>query len=221
MAGFCPKCGAPLSSSTGFCSACGTPIAANVATQPVAPPVAPPAVPPPNMAGVPPQPGAYPVYPQKSSNSALKIILIVIAVIVVLGVGAAGIAGYIAYRAIHAAGSSLSIGKNAAVDESDLGVAIYPGATHIDAGGMKMKVGNNLVVSSAYTTSDPANSVVAFYRDKLGSNVQENANSASGTSLVSSTVDGGTKESIVVTVTPDSSGGTTKIMIVHTKTSST
>jgi len=173
------------------------------------------------VAAVPPQPGAYPVYPQKSSNSALKIILIVIAVIVVLGVGGAGIAGYIAYRAIHAAGSSLSIGKNAAVDESDLGVAIYPGATHIEAGGMKMKVGNNLVVSSAYTTSDPANSVVAFYRDKLGSNVQENANGASGTSLVSSTVDGGTKESIVVTVTPNSSGGSTKIMIVHTKTSST
>jgi hypothetical protein len=219
MAGFCSKCGTSLSSSTGFCPACGTPIAADAVPPPVTPPPASPQpfVPPPVMSCVPPQPGPYPVYQQKSSGGALKIILIVIAVIVVLGVGAVGIAGFVAYRAMHAAGSSLSIGKN--VDESDLGVAVYPGATHIDAGGMKMKVGNNLVVSSTYTTSDPASSVVTFYHDKLGGAVQE-SDTSSGTSLVSTTLDAGVKDNIVINVTPGSSGAVTRFVIVHTKTSS-
>ena len=126
---------------------------------------------------------------------------------------------FVAYHALHTAGNSFSIGKSADVYESDLGVAIYPGATHLDAGGMKMKAGNNIVVSSTYTTSDPADSVVAFYHSKLGSIVQESQNGR-GTSLVSATVQGGTKDSIVVNVSPgsDATGGVTRIVIVHTKT---
>jgi hypothetical protein len=223
MADFCSKCGASLSSSTGFCPSCGTPIAPEAVAPPVTPPAA---IPPPQtvpVAAVPPQPGVYPAYQQQQKSSgggALKIILIVIAVIVVLGVGAAGIAGYIAYRAIHAAGSSLSVGKGADVGEADLGVALYPGATHLEAGGMKMKIGNNSVVSSAYSTTDPEAQVVDFYRGKLGDTVQV-SESGNTTTLVTATVDGTLKDSVVVTVTPQSQGGATRFVIVHTKSEGT
>ncbi len=222
MAGFCSKCGASLSSSTGFCPSCGTPIAPEAVAPPAIPPAAVPAPQSVPVAAVPPQPGAYAAYQQQKSSGggALKIILIVIAVIVVLGVGAAGIAGYIAYRAIHAAGTSLSVGKGADVGEADLGVALYPGATHLAAGGMKMKIGNNSVVSSAYSTTDPEAQVVDFYRGKLGENVQV-SESGNTTTLVTATVDGGLKDSVVVTVTPQSQGGATRFVIVHTKSEGT
>jgi hypothetical protein len=108
MAGFCTRCGAPLSDGIAFCTKCGTPVgAAAAATPPAQVPYVPPvsnapaaytpvgAYTPPAAASAPPgaaytppaayaSPGTTP--PQKSGSSALKIVLIIVAVFVGLGV---------------------------------------------------------------------------------------------------------------------------------------
>ncbi|HEY4382556.1 MAG TPA: zinc ribbon domain-containing protein [Acidobacteriaceae bacterium] len=223
MATFCTKCGASLSSDAGFCTTCGAPIAAAAAAAPPPPEVA--AAAPPAAQAPPPvyaQPAAaYP--PPQKSGSALKIILIVVAVVFGIGVIGVGVFGYIGYRALHAAGNSLSLGGSADVSDADLGVTVYPGSTHSSNGSMRLKAANNLVVSSMYTTPDPPASVLNYYQGQLGSksgatiNVRENGEA---TTLTSASVDGGAKESIVVTITPQASLNQTQIMIVHTKVAS-
>jgi hypothetical protein len=205
MAGSCTKCGAALTSDTGFCPVCGAPIAAASAQSSAAP-----IAPPPAAYGAP--AAVYAAPPQKSSG-ALKIILIVIAVVVGLGVVGAAVVGFMGYRALHNAGASFTAGNNAAVSESDLGISAYPGAIHLDQGSMRVKVGNNSMVTSAYTTSDPASSVVSFYQGKLGDNAVV-TQTVQGTTLQSATVDGATKDHVLVTVAPNPQGGT-RIVIVH------
>ena len=143
--------------------------------------------------------------------------LIVIAAIVgacVLGVGALG---FIGWHAMHSGGNSVQVGSSANVSESDLGVSIYPAAEHLANGSVKVKVGNMLTVTSTYTTSDPASSVVSYYQDKMGN--MTTSQNGRATTLTSFTLDGNMKESIVVTVTPGlQDGGPTKIMIAHTRT---
>lgn len=223
MATFCTKCGASLASDAGFCTNCGAPIGTAAAPPPpevaAAPPVqAPP--PPPAYA----QPSAaYPVPPPQKSN-ALKIILIVIAVVVGLGVLGVGILGYVGYRAMHAAGNSISLGGSADVTDADLGVSIYPGAVRSSTGSMRLKAANNLVVSALYTTSDPASQVLTYYQSQLGSKEGVNVavrQNGEATTLTSASVTDTAKDSIVVTVTPQTSSGQTQIMILHTRSGST
>lgn len=215
MAGFCSRCGAPLSSDTGFCPSCGAQLDGAPANPGGVAPVPAPAY---GQPIVPPPPG-YPIYPAKSSGGALKIVLIVIAVVVGLGIAAAGIIGFIGWRAMHAHGNSFSLGSNAGVADADLGVPIYPGATRIEKGGMRLKAANNLMVSSAYTTSDPPSAVLDFYRGKMGGQAIENKN-VRGTSFESVSVNGNEKDSVIVTVNSDSqlNNGLTHIVILHTKT---
>jgi len=214
MAGFCAKCGAPHSSDTGFCSTCGAPIAAAASTQPAAVPP-PPAAPPPVAYA--PAAVVYAAPPPQKSGGALKIILIVIAVVVVLGVAGVGTAGFIAYRALHKAGAAFSAGNGAAVSNADLGVDPYPGATRVDQGSMRVKVGNNSMVTSAFTSSDSVDSVVKFYQDKLGANTVV-TQTGNGTALQSASVSGSVKDGVQITVAPDPQGGGSKIVIVHEET---
>ena len=208
MSGFCKKCGAPVPFSSGFCPSCGAEVEAPAAAEGV----------PPAVVAPPPVVGYAAVEPKKSSG-VLKIVLIVVAVVVVLGVAGVAILGYAGYRALHSAGSSFSMGKNANVSDADLGVSVYPGAVRNASGGMRMNLANNLVVSASYTSNDPASNVISYYQGKLGPSATS-MQIGRVTSLTSATVDGGTRESTVVTVTPSpQEGGQTQIMIQHTKTS--
>jgi hypothetical protein len=164
--------------------------------------------------------GGYPAPPSKKSGGAMKVVLIVIAVVVGLGVLTVGVLGYMGYRALHAAGSSFSVGSSAQVTDADLGVAIYPGAVAKPGGEARVKIGKATIVSASYTTSDPASSVVTFYQGKVGGQAIVNK-SVNGTSFESTTVNGGEKDVLVVTVgaDPTNSGGT-QIVILHTKTTS-
>jgi hypothetical protein len=211
MATFCSKCGTSLTSDTGFCPSCGAPIGA--------------AAPPPEVVGAAPiqpppaaayaQPGvAYPP-PVKKSGGALKIILIIVAVVVTLGIlGVAGVS-FIAYRALHANGNSMSVGSNAEVTESDLGVAIYPGAVAKSNGAVRMKLGSIFTVTAGYTTPDPSSSVLAFYEDKLGPRATSREGVGGATTLTSATVTDSLKDTVVVSVTPTESGS--KFTVAHTR----
>ena len=222
MAGYCSKCGAALPPNAAVCSSCGTPVGSDVGQPTAAQPGAPPAASAPSPAGYGAQaaghPGAATYPPPKKSNNTLKIILITIAVIVGLGIVSVGVLGFVGWRALHRAGNTFSMGKNADVSEADLGVPIYPGATGKAGAAMRMNVAGNSVVTATYLTNDSKNSVLDFYRSKLGGSVTEGS-SAQGASLSSSRVDGNVKESIVVTVGPaaQADGASTRVTILHSK----
>jgi hypothetical protein len=225
MANFCTKCGSTLPGTTGFCPSCGAPIGSPIATplQPVQAAPAPPVAPAPTYG----QPAGTYVAPPQKSGGALKIILIVIAVIVGLGVIGAGIVGYGIYKVAHtvstdakgnvsALGGAFSAGKNLNLTASDLGVPLYPGASEGE-GGMHMSLPTGSIVTAVYVTSDPATSVVDFYKGKLGAN-ESDVDTANGSVMTAGTQDGSGKSGIQITVGPGTgnNNGKTQIVIVHT-----
>ncbi len=182
----------------------------NVSSQPYTPP---PAMPP--VAAPPP----------KSSSSALKIILIIVGIFVGLGILAAGVVGYGIYRVAHAVhkaangqiamnlpGGTFSANTTQAVGESDLGIAIYPGATQ-GKGALHMSIAGKSMVTANYLTTDSKDQVIAFYKDKVGPNAQSETTDNGGVFTETNGPD-----SIMVTVmqSPNSNDGKTQITIVHT-----
>lgn len=227
MATFCTNCGAALSPDQPFCAACGAPAAAPAAF--VAPAAPPPAYQP--VAGYVPPPVSVPgaSVPGGSGSSVLKVILIVLAVFVGLGVLGAMIFAFGVWRisrAVHVnnAGDgvtlstptgSITTGKASTVSASDLGVAVYPGAVRGE-GSMQIKTANGSMVTAIYSTSDSATQVLDFYKGKLGdsASVIETGNG----SIITAGEHG--KDNVMITVSTDdssSSGGKTKISIMHTR----
>jgi len=239
----CATCGASLPDGANVCSACGTVVGAaappafsNVempAAAPTPPAYAPaePYTPPPAAPYTPPPtaqytaPAAYPpaaaAPPAKSGSSTLKIVLAIIGVIVLFGMLIAGYIaykGYQVYQKLHSGGNSFSVGKSADIEESDLGVPLYPGAVRSAAGGMKMKTSKMSIVSATYTSTDPSASIVDFYKDKLGPDAIARETGHS-TTLSKTSGGSGSKDALVITVNPLPGGGST-LVIAHTTAAS-
>lgn len=170
-----------------------------------------------------------PVYgqPVPAGNSAVKVILIVVGVLLALGLLAVALITFSVWRvsrAVHHTANGVSIstpngtvtmGGNSSISEADLGVPVYPGATRA-AGGMQIRSGKNQVVTAIYSTTDPSEKVVDFYKNKLpaDSSVTVNGNRAV---ITAGDKD---KESWLITANPDSSdSGKTQITIMHVKKS--
>jgi hypothetical protein len=188
-------------------------------------------VPPPGYQQVP-APGSYqPVPPPvgapqpKSGSSALKIILIILAVFVGIGIIGAGIVGYGIYRVAHSihkdADGNISVNtpkgtitanSSGTFTESDLGIAIYPGATQ-GKGGLRMTIAGKTMVSANFLTPDSPDKVIAFYKDKAGPNAQTMTTGAGG--MI--TMQNGSN-SVTVTVAQSASehNGETQITIMNT-----
>jgi len=194
----CAKCGAALASDgAGFCPACGAPVGAAASAQPVSAPL-PPSPPP-----------AYSVAaPPRSGNTVLKVVLIVVAVVVGLGVLGAAAVGYIGYKAVH--NGAISVGDSS-MTSADLGVDLYPSATPVEHGAVRLKMAGHSMVTATYKTSDPPEQVVSFYKGKLGDSAIVNE-SDRGTTL--QVVRSNDDDHLVITVKPDANGGTA-IAIVH------
>jgi len=131
----------------------------------------------------PPPQSVAPPPPQKSS-SALKIILIIVGIFVAIGIVGAGIVGYGIYRVAHAVHKAadgqisfntpkgtISANTSSTFTESDLGIAIYPGASQ-GKGGLRMSIAGKSMVSANFLTSDSKDQVIAFYKDKVGPSAQ-------------------------------------------------
>lgn len=207
MAGFCSKCGAVLSPGMQFCAACGTPAAAVAVAVPPAP-----------LAVAP---------PPQSGSSTLKIVLIILAVFVGLGILGAGAFGFFVWRvahAIHVSGDGNQVTLNTPqgnirtnetqnFSSSDLGTDIYPGAQS-GKGSLRMSLPTGSMVSAVYVTSDSKDQVLGFYKSRFGSDASI-FDTVSGSVL---TLNKGPQESVVVTITTNSSeyNGKTQIHIVHT-----
>jgi len=216
MASFCAKCGTELSPDKQFCTSCGAPVAPFVPVassfQPVAPVVA----------------AAQPVAPRAGSGtSAVKIILIIVAIFIGLGILGAGAFGFMVWRvarsvhvsgpngevSVNTPGGSFTANSNEHFSASDLGVDIYPGAESAK-GGMRITLPTGSSVTAVFVTSDSKDQVVSYYKEKLGSqtSVFDSSNSAMLTAEKSK------QETVMVTVTPNSSehDGKTQITIIHT-----
>jgi hypothetical protein len=201
----CAKCGAALpSDGPGFCPACGAPVGA----------AAPAAVP--TAAAVPPVYAAAPLGyaaapPQSSSGGVLKVVLIVIAVVVGLGILGTATVGFIGYRALHSAGASFSAGSGAQVSTDDLGVDPYPNSTALPNQTVRMKLAGHQMVTAIYTTSDAPDSVVSYFKGKMGDSAVV-SQTTQGTAI--QTGESGSGDHLIVSVQPQ--GSSTKIVIVHT-----
>jgi len=174
-----------------------------------------------------PQPvGAPPVGtpPAKSGSSALKIILIILAVFVGLGIVVAGIVGYGIYRVAHsihkdANGNitvttpkgTISANSSETFTESDLGIAIYPGATQ-GKGGLRMTIAGKTMVTANFLTPDSPDKVIAFYKDKAGPNAQVMSTGAGG---MITTQNGSNSVTVTVSQSASENNGETQITIVN------
>ena len=158
----------------------------------------------------PPVPPYQQAAPPKQGSSALKIILIVVAIFVGLGIIGAGIVGYGFYKFAKAV--KMSSNSSQTVTESDLGVALYPGAVQ-GKGTLHMTIAGKSMVSANYLTSDSKDQVLAFYQSSLGPNVQSTTSGNGGTFVLNK----GSGESVTVTVVqnPSMHDGKTQIVIVH------
>ena len=114
---------------------------------------------------------------------------------------------------LHTAEGTLSANTKEKFTAEDLGVDIYPGAAPAE-GGMRMTVPTGSMITGIFVTSDSQAQVVQFYKGKLDaeSSVMETGEGA----II--TAKHGENESIVITVSPNSSKaeGKTQIAIVHT-----
>jgi hypothetical protein len=159
--------------------------------------------------------------PATSGNTVLKIVLIVIGIFVLFGVVVAGAIGFGAYRfaksahkdrngnvSISTPNGTITTGTSADISEDELGTALYPGAVS-GQGSMNMKTPDGSMVTAVYTSTDPSDKIVAFYREKLGDQASIVQNS-DGTVLSSGEKD---KDNIVITVTPEDHSS--KIAIIH------
>jgi len=210
---FCTKCGAGLAPGAQFCTVCGA--------------AAPGAVPgPPSyaQAGYA-QPVGGPVQPAPGS-SAVKIILIVVGVVVGLGLLSSLIFMFSMWRlsrAVHlnsrgdgvtlsTKDGTITTGSAATVSEADLGVPIYPGAARRE-GGVQINSGNGSMVTAVFSTTDPVEKVVDFYRDKVGANASV-MQSPDGAVISSGD---NNKQGVMITVGKNGGNGSTSITIIRAK----
>jgi hypothetical protein len=183
-----------------------------------------------------PQPGSFqpvppPVGPPppKSGSSALKIILIILAVFVGLGIIGASIVAYGVYRVAHSihkdAEGNISVttpkgtitaNSSDKFTESDLGIAIYPGATQ-GKGGLRMTIAGKSMVTANFLTPDSPDKVIAFYKDKAGPNAQTMTTGAGGMITMQN---GASSVTVTVTQSASENNGETQITIVNTSDSS-
>jgi hypothetical protein len=179
-------------------------------------------------AGVPPfQMQPVPAGPHKSGMSATKVVLIVVACFVVLGAIVVGIIGAGAWYIVKSAHTDangqvsmkLPFGSVRTIPfdqiaESDLGIAIYPGA---EPG--KSVVRTETVaftqLSAFFFTTDSADKVIAFYKEKAGPDARLMTLPFGGTQFA---VPGqaGTSIQVLITQGANATAGKTRIQITHT-----
>ena len=114
---------------------------------------------------------------------------------------------------IHTPGGTLSANTSETYTAADLGTDIYPGAIS-GKGSMRMSLPTGSMVTAVYDTGDTKDQVLAFYKERFGSDASI-YDSSDGTVL---TVNKGEQENVVVTITKGASDneGKTQIAIVHT-----
>jgi hypothetical protein len=169
------------------------------------------------------QPGV----PAKSGMSATKVILIVVGVFLALGVLVVGLLGFAGWYIVKSAhkdangqttlnspfGSIKTLASDQ-IKEQDLGIAIYPGATP-ERFGSVTKMGSFTVLSAHFRTSDRADKVIAFYKDKAGSGAQIMALPFGVGTQIQMPEQAGASIKVTITQLANQSASETRIQIDH------
>ena len=146
--------------------------------------------------------------PAASSDSrVVKAVLITVAVFIGLGVISVGVIGFGMWYITK----SVQRVPSATFTESDLGIAIYPGAEP-SMGGSRIEIAGKTMVNAIYFTRDSVDQVIAFYKEKGGPNARLHE-TKSGTQVRISAAAG---NSIIVEIMriSDASGVRTRISIL-------
>jgi hypothetical protein len=154
----------------------------------------------------PPEPFSAPA--PRSNSRVVKAILITVACFFGLGVLAVGALGFATWhfaRSIHAVPS-------ATFSETDLGIAIYPGAEPSLHGSRGQFAGKSML-NATYLTRDPADQVIAFYQQKAGPTAHLTTLSH-GSELRLSRAEGD-RTTVQIMSLPAASGGLTYIRIMR------
>ena len=187
MANFCTKCGSSLAEGVKFCTKCGAAVggAAPAATPPAAPAA--------------PAPAARPAAAPAGGTNVVKVVLIVIGVFVglgILGALAIGIGLWRVSRAVDVDRSgqvsiSTPTGKvtvgapQRPVTEAELGVPLYPGAKQQE-GALQIAGEEGSMHTYVFKTSDSPQQVMAFYRERLGTEAASYVETPEGGMITSS-----------------------------------
>ncbi len=211
MARFCTKCGSAADESLKFCPKCGNALAASSA---------PSAGPSPTSAAPPPQKG----------SPVLKIVLAIVGVLFLIMVIAMAGVLYVGYRVkqkadefkrsvrVDQSGQSVTIqtpkgavviGENKEAEATiTKEVPPYPGAKTLSTGGITGPGGTGFS-GVEYETTDDVEKVVAFYKEKLGSNLSVTTQSENGALLQAKT----STDLITIAVDHANGSATTKISV--------
>ncbi len=235
MARFCARCGTEVSEDLMFCSQCGAAIAAE---EPTVANISLEAAP--SEATVPPPPPAVaPIGRQaappaaKSSSPFLKIVIIVVLLLVLLSVAGIGTCVYVIYRGkkavtdnlkidesgktieIPTPGGPITLGETPAETPTEVGgVPVYPGAKALSGGG-HITFGDKFSIGGQeFTTDDSVDQVLAFYREKYGSKLNE-AQSDGHYRLSVNTETEQQPHLVTIDVLADADSGKTKIVMAH------
>jgi hypothetical protein len=215
MANFCTKCGAGLAEGVKFCTKCGAAVggAAPAATPPAAPAAAP-------QATAAAAPAAKPATP---SGGGMKVVLIVIAVFVGLGILGAMALGLGLWRlsrtvdvdrsgqvTVTTPKGKVTVGaQQTPVTEAQLGVPLYPGSKQQE-GALEITGEEGSMHTYVFKTSDSPQQVMAFYRERLGTEAASYVETPEG-GMITSTK--GKKDGFWITIGQDE--GETVITIMH------
>jgi len=114
---------------------------------------------------------------------------------------------------INTPSGSFSANPTKKFTADELGVDIYPGANQ-SKDGMRMTLPTGSMMAASYITSDSKDQVIAFYKDKLGS--QATTMETGDGALLS--VKKSNQDSVMITITQKEGqhDGKTQIHIVHT-----
>ena len=207
MANFCTKCGSSLPEGTKFCTKCGAAIGGG------APAAAPPATATAPQAAAPAAASAVKPAATPAGGGALKVVLIVIAVFVGLGILGSVVAGLVFWKVSRAVdvdrGGKVSIStptgkisvgaQQTPVTEAELGVPLYPGAKQQE-GALQITGEEGSMHTYVFKTSDSPQKVMAFYRERLGTEAASYVETPEGGMITSAK---GKQEGFWITVGQD------------------
>ena len=162
------------------------------------------------------QAGSYPLYQgasyaapaSKSDDKIVTAVLITIGILVgfgVLALGAVGAGVWYLAKSIHTTPS-------ASFTESELGVAIYPGAEP-SLRGSRAEIAGKSILNATYYTSDPMEQVLAFYLLKAGPHARRTTTTRGSVFRISRSA--GDFTTVQVSRIPNQPGGKTYIAIMR------
>jgi hypothetical protein len=162
---------------------------------------------------------------QAGGTSTLKVVLVIVGVLIGLGILAIALFSFTFWRIAHTVHRSadgftvstpngtVSMQSSSSAAPADLGVPVYPGAVRGE-GGMQIRSPKSEIISAIYSTPDPTDKVVEFYKNSLPGDATTRI---TGSKAVLTAGDKDKETWMIGVDTDPSDTSKTKITIMHVK----